>query len=608
MAQQIKLEIIIDGSLNVFPFASLTINQLLGEHHNFELCFSHDLIEGNDEITIVKYQKFLGKMISFTFGADMYDISKNHKDVVYKGIITEICMSENPFDEGNIIIKGNSPTILLETVENCSAHLNKNLAQIVQTVSKSIPGNLLTVNANPINKKTIPYLVQYKESTYDFLKRLAADYGEWLIYTGKELFFGKPNNLPEVELKFPEDVSAINFSVSLAPLTFSQTSYSLKKAKDEFVSKSKSATINGLGNFASKALKTSEETFQIESNAPSFRSLDKDNLEDSIKIKKGNIAATLAVVTAESDNPGVHVGTIVNITKNKASLGKFLVIQVMHTTDGNGNYTNSFKGIPADVDYLPAPNFSRPYIESQIGTVIDNKDPDGQGRVKVHLLWYSDNDKSAAPWIQVMTDYAGDAGRGKNRGNHFIPEIGDSVVVSFTENDPSKPFVMGSISVQDKRDTKSNDKNFEKVIATRSGNTIFFRDKEDSKEQEIRIETDTNNIISILVKNGKGAIEIKSSEKIEVSSDKSILVKSEDIKVEGKTISINATDSIEMKANKDISISATNVKINGKAKVEVASTQVSIKADATAEVKANAQLTLQASGQAVLKGAIVMIN
>ena len=63
-----------------------------------------------------------------------------------------------------------------------------------------------------------------------------------------------------------------------------------------------------------------------------------------------------------------------------------------------------------------------------------------------------------------------------------------------------------------------------------------------------------------------------------------------------------------MKANKDISLSATNVKINGKAKVEVASTQVSIKADATAEVKANAQLTLQASGQAVLKGAIVMIN
>jgi len=608
MAQQIKLEIIIDGSLNVFPFASFTLNQHLGEHHSFELSFNHDLISGDDEITIVKYQKYLGKTISFTFGEDMYGISKNHTEVVYKGIITKISMSDNPFDNGTIIIKGQSPTILLESVENCSSHLEKNLEQIVKAVSKNVPGNLLTINTNPINKKTIPYLVQYKESTYEFLKRLAADYGEWLMYNGKELCFGKPNNMPEVELTFPEHVSAINFSVSLAPLSFSQTSYSLKKAGDEFSSKSKSASISGLGNFASKALKTSEETFQIESNSPSFRSLDKANLDDAIKIKKGNIAATLAVVSANSDNPGVHVGTIVNITKNKASLGKFLVIQVTHTTDGNGNYTNSFKGIPADVEYLPAPNFSRPYIEPQIGKILDNKDPDGKGRVKVQLLWFTDDDKSAAPWIQVMTDYAGDSGRGKNRGNHFIPEIGDSVVVSFTENDPSKPFVLGSISVQDKRDTKSNDKNFEKVIATRSGNTIFFRDKEDSKEQEIRIETDTNNIISILVNNGKGTILIKSSEKIEVSSDKSILVKSEDIKVEGKTISINASDSIEMKANKDISISATNVKINGKAKVEVASTQVSIKADATAEVKANAQLTLQASGQAVLKGAIVMIN
>ena len=70
---------------------------------------------------------------------------------------------------------------------------------------------------------------------------------------------------------------AINFSVSLAPLSFSQTSYSLKKAGDEFSSKSKSASISGLGNFASKALKTSEETFQIESNSPSFRSLEKAN-------------------------------------------------------------------------------------------------------------------------------------------------------------------------------------------------------------------------------------------------------------------------------------------------------------------------------------------
>jgi len=608
MAQQIKLEIIIDGSLNVFPFASLTLNQLLGEHHNFELCFSHDLIKGSDEITLEKYQTYLGKTISFTFGADMYDISKNHTEVVYKGIITEICMSDNPFDEGNIIVRGNSPTILLESVENCSAHLEKNLSQIVTAVCNSVPGNLLTTNINPINKKTIPYLVQYKESTYDFLKRLAADYGEWLIYNGKELCFGKPNNMPEVELTFPEDVSAINFSVSLAPLSFSQTAYSLTKKDDKFSSKSSQATINGLGNFASKALKSSEDTFQIEANAPSFRSFDKSNLDDSIKIKKGNIASTLAVLSAESDNPGVHVGTVVSISKNKASLGKFLVIQVMHTTDGNGNYTNSFKGIPADIDYLPTPKFNRPYVEPQIGVVLDNKDTDGMGRVKVQLLWNSDTDKNAAPWIQVMTDYAGDAGRGKNRGNHFIPEVGDSVVVSFTENDPSKPFVLGSLSVHSVRDTKSNDKNFEKVIATRSGNTIYFRDKEDSNEQEVRIETDTNNYVSILIKSGKGTIEIMSSEKIEVSSDKSILVKSEDIKVEGKTISINASDAIELKANNDIKISATNIKLNGTAKVEVAAAQVSIKADATAEIKANAQLTLQASGQAVLKGAIVMIN
>ena len=143
MAQQIKLEIVIDGSFNVTPFSSLSVHQQINGHHYFELRFNHDLEKGNDDVPLTKFQKYLGKTISITFGADYYNIMKNHDDKIFKGIITEIAMSSTSNEPGNIIIKGYSPTILLETNENSAGFLKKNLQQIVKKTSEKIPGNLL---------------------------------------------------------------------------------------------------------------------------------------------------------------------------------------------------------------------------------------------------------------------------------------------------------------------------------------------------------------------------------------------------------------------------------------------------------------------------------
>lgn len=607
MAQQIALDIIIDGSLTISPFTSLVLNQRINDHHDFELRFNHDIKQGDDAITISKYHEYLGKSITITFGSDLYDITKNHNDRIFKGVITEISMSDNPKDSGSIVVKGASASVLLDSVEACSTNLEVNLNQILKKISAEVPSNLLTFTINPSNKKTIPYLVQYNETDYNFIKRLSAEYGEWLIYDGKELFFGKPSSLPVVELSFPEHVSGINFSMKVAPVNYIKNTFSLKTADEYFDSDSSSVNVAGLGNFGDIAVKQAAQTFQKSVLSPGYRSSEKSDLDDVVKIKKGTIASNLVVLQADSDNPGVHVGTIVDLSKNNSNLGKYLVTSVNHTTDGLGNYCNSFEAIPSEVDYIPSPSYNKQVIEPQIGKVIANKDPDGWGRIKVQLKWQPDEDKSSLPWMQIMTGSAG-KGNESNRGFHFTPEIGDLVVVGFTDNDPSMPFVMGSIPSNDNRDSSPNKDNFEKVISTRSGNSIFFRDKENDQEQEILIKTDEGNMLSILVKNGDGTIEIKSSKEINVTSTKTINVKSETITIEGKDIKINANNSIEINANKSIKMGSAKIDIEAQNALAAKATQVSIEGSAKTEVKSSGQLSLEASAQASLKAGIVMIN
>lgn len=609
MAQQIGIEIVIDSQLTVSPFAYLTVNQKINDHHEFELRFNHDIKDGDDPITISKYYEYLGKSITITFGADLYDSASKHVDKTFKGIITEVMMSDSPYDVGSIIVKGKSASILLESREHCTLFLDADLRNIVNQIVNNAPSNLLSNSVQPDYKKPIPYIVQYKESNFSFLKRLAAEYGEWIVYDGVKFNFGKPNSIPVVELKYPVDVSGINLSLGVKPMATQKTGYTLKNDDDRFNAEASITGVTGLGNFGDKTLKASKDTFLFKSSSQASRNWKKDEVDDEVKLETGQIASDLIVLHADSDNPGVHVGTIVDISKNGSSMGKYFVIAALHKTDGHGNYMNSFKAIPADTKYLPVPEYEVPRIDNQIGQVIDNADPEGWGRVKVMLMWNSKDDKSRLPWIQVMTDYAGGDGReGKNRGIHFTPEIGDFVYVGFMENDPSQPFVYGSIPTQDVRNSSPNDKNFEKVITSRSGNTIFFRDKESSNEQEILIDTDGANLISILVSGGKGTIEIKSSQDINVTSDKTVHVKSEKITIEGKDIEMNANNTIDIKANNKVTIGAKEIAIDGQQKVAASAAQISISGSATTEVKAGAQLKLEASGQATLKGAVVMIN
>ena len=73
-------------------------------------------------------------------------------------------------------------------------------------------------------------------------------------------------------------------------------------------------------------------------------------------------------------------------------------------------------------------------------TVIDIKDPDKQGRVKIRLPWSPDDSDAYAVWARLAAPMAG----GK-RGVWLIPDAHDEVLVMFEAGDPRRPYVIGSL-------------------------------------------------------------------------------------------------------------------------------------------------------------------
>ncbi|MES1971196.1 MAG: phage baseplate assembly protein V [Pseudomonadota bacterium] len=119
-------------------------------------------------------------------------------------------------------------------------------------------------------------------------------------------------------------------------------------------------------------------------------------------------------------------------------------------------------------------------------TVVDIKDPDGQGRVQVTLPWCPDSGGGRyEAWARTASLFAG-----KDRGSWFIPDIGDEVLVAFEHGDPARPYVLGGLwngsdSPPDSMDGAG--KNNRKVIKSREGVKITFDDT--SGQVQLIIET-----------------------------------------------------------------------------------------------------------------------
>lgn len=190
MAKEIYTDVSIEGR-KLSHYSSIEISQQFNTHHTFQLIVSHDVMEQLGSHSIQSSQEFIGKRITIAFG------ETSTGDNTFKGLITEVGMQQSQGLWGNIILKGYSPTYLLEGGENYASYYQKPLTSIIKDVTGKMAVHDMRIHVNPKNSKTLDYISQYRESNFNFINRLAVDYGEWFFLQWRGFIFRE--TIPAIE-------------------------------------------------------------------------------------------------------------------------------------------------------------------------------------------------------------------------------------------------------------------------------------------------------------------------------------------------------------------------------------------------------------------------
>lgn len=622
MAQHVQLIVKIGGS-KISPISYCSINQRIDCHHNFEILVPVGGFSKSSTTILNQAKDFIGKRVEIAFKVMKPEESDIQNE--FYGIVTEVNMNRRNKGNREVLIKGYSPTILLDGRPNCKSYTEKTLSAIVTDLHRQIPENDLKFVTDPVFTGEIPYIVQYKESNFHFLNRIADRYGEWCYYDGRELKFGRLKKTPKHNLPIDKNLSDFAFALKISDINYNTCIYDYMQ-NDVYLNKTKDFQVNDLDEYGDYALSKSESTYKQINTYYSWRCFkDKQEFSDYNEGKKAADAKDLVHNQGVSDDPYINVGSIINITgesSGEENYGEFIILTLNHSIDITGNYVNHFTAIPAQANIPPSNrSVSNPVSEIQPAVVKDNDDPEQLGRVKVQFFWQDQSDET--PWLRLAHVYGGMMSGGEQHGFYFIPEIGDEVLVGFENDNPDKAYVIGNMyHKKSPPDHWYHSGNNFKSIRTRNGNQIIFID-EDGKE-EIRIlnkddKSPTNEISLSLNDNGK--ITIKSEGELEISADSIKISAQNDITIDsGQKTKLTAND-YQLDASNDIKITAQQVAldgqnttaIKGQSKLELKGTDTSVKGEAGlklegAQTKIEAtQLTMEGNAQAELKGATVKV-
>lgn len=595
MALASKVRIEIDGDV-VTDFIDLVIDQKMNGLQEFIVTCRMETFEDPDGFVMDKSKKYIGSIITIAIDA-FKPGGKDSTEVFFKGIINSIKAEKSGLSSEDVIrLSGYSPDILLLDHSGCRSFENKTLKQIVEEVIKPYPRDVLKANVNPAYREQIPYCVQYKENSFDFLRRIAARYGEWMYYNGSELIFGKPKSKEE-ELVLANELYTFDFSINLKAPGFKYVAYDYLNANNIDASTDKNTGKDQQNEFGKHAFNQSGKQFtespvldynHLNINANNYTKA----LKETVELEASAIALGMTEMKATGEYMNLVPGTKIKIKAPKTEssgavdYGEYLVTTIRHKCDHLMNYVNEFGALPAEAKIPAYTNPEAfPKCEPQSAKVMDNDDPEKLGRVRVQFFWQENG--SSSPWIRVATPYSGD-----DMGFYFIPEIDDEVLVGFEAGDAERPFVMGSLYHGKHKPESSypdSDNSFKGVV-TRSKLKIAF----DDQKKETTIETPAGNK-AVLSDDGKSIVlHDQNMNKVELTTG---------------GISMESMKDIKIKSNAKVSIEGmTGVDISSTADAKLSGLNVDLNADVGITAKGNATAEISSVGNTTVKGAMVMIN
>jgi uncharacterized protein involved in type VI secretion and phage assembly len=167
-----------------------------------------------------------------------------------------------------------------------------------------------------------------------------------------------------------------------------------------------------------------------------------------------------------------------------------------------------------------------------VALVVDAKDPDELGRVKLKFPWMPNQPETG--WTRVAAPLAG-----SGYGMFFKPEIGDEALVGFEMDDPARPFVLGYMWSPGSKPPISDPE--VRMIQTVSGHKLTFDDRAGAEKVEV---------------------EDKSGNKITLDSAGVTIESAADVVIKGQKVTITAGVSMELTTTGKLSASGNPIHLN----------------------------------------------
>lgn len=498
----VKLNIVIEGKV-ISHYKNFALSQNSDKHHVFELVLAHDTLGNKEDHNLESSHEFLGKRITVV---QKYKDIPDSPERTFVGIITKVGFSQEKGGLPNIVLSGFSPTILLDAAPNVQSFGGESPVNISiiasQLIKEGLGSNKYDVRVDANDHSEIPFSVQYNETHYNYLARMAEAYGEQFYYDGEVLHFGKlPPQNPPLKLIYGSNVSDIR--VELKAVHTKPEFYGYNSSQNTKLT-SGITPVDHKSDLAKTAYEKNQNgifTTRSLQVAPIKATTDKD-VVNSQESTAGSKAVEVFTVSGNISIPFLYPGCVADLEMRKPDSNqtsyftRIMVTETTHDVDTLGHYKGTFKAIASDTGFLPRPQFDIPAAQPQIATVISNTDPQGQGRVTVKFDWQLHDTTN---FIRMMSPDAGGTDQiTQNRGYVAIPEVGDQVMVGFVHNHPDRPFVMGGmfhggIGLGGGMDNRV------KSIMTRSGHKVVFTEDEsiiitDKSGNEIHLDTTGSNI------------------------------------------------------------------------------------------------------------------
>lgn len=470
-------------------------------------------------------------------------------------------------------------------------------AQIVQKVADLAGVRTGTVDGTRL---VYPFLTQPAMSDWDFLAHLARENCRDLFFRDGELHFLRParaSDAPAQGTPARQSPFALQFGENLVKVSSAASlDGQVKKVavrgwdpgrKQPFAAEhTPGQTARHSGEWTADASVVRGEPLVL-AGLPRGTQDEAEQLAETMSQEvAAGVTRLRAVVRGE---PRLRLRSAVSLTGlGKKFEGRYTVTSVRHEYHPESGYLTELtvnEGADSAAAGRPGDGEAglRRFYGLLPGTVVNIKDEQEQGRVKVQLPWLS---------AEYESNWARTVQLGGSRGHGVVlPEVGDEVLVGFEHGCLDRPYVLGGLyngvdtlaphrlDLVDGGKGTANRRSF----ASKEGHRLELLDAGGPGMGATLITGDGK--LQIRLDQHDTVVSIKSDGKVEITSAKGITVDAgtSDLELKGRKVTVDATESvavsgarIELDASADLQASGATVKLSGSALAEISAALVKI--------------------------------